>query len=358
MLNHFLRIYKPTPDWPDEGVSTALCLLTMDVHNQGMDVHNPGQLYAVGGRINPHHVTGGSPVSTVEMFDAWHGKWVTCPDMLQCRAACGAAALPDGRLLVTGGYDARGIQEGLLASCEIFDPVAGAWTPASSDMSEARWGHGCASLGNLVYAVGGCSVRPEAPFHGDCMEPLRSVEAYDAATGCWAPCAQLHVPRSGARLAALDDRHLAAIGGCNDGSGPNSATLTSVEIFDSQVGHWALLGRTLSVGRSTAGVAAIGGEEVLAEVYRVPLEEKKEEATTSASAAAAAPQAGNGAYSKDGHPDAGQQQSRQEPLPIQALAEGRQGCQAVTMMLPAPGHDFPLCTRRSSVQAAGRQGVQ
>ena len=160
------------------------------------------------------------------------------------------------------------------------------------------------------------------------------------------------------RLAALDDRHLAAIGGSTDGFGPYSEMLTSVEIFDSQVGHWALLGRTLSVGRSTAGVAAIGGEEVLAEVYRVPLEEKKEEATTSASAAAAAPQAGNGAYSKDGHPDAGHGQPGQERMPIQQLTDGRWDCQAVTMMLPAPGHDFPLCTRRSSVQAAGRQGVQ
>ena len=230
---------------------------------------------------------------------------------------------------------------------------------ASSDMSRARCGHGCATLGNLVYAVGGSSVQLGLRRgRAACMETLQGVEAYDAATGCWAPCAQLHVPRSGARLAALDDRHLAAIGGCNDGSGPFSEMLTSVEIFDSQVGHWALLGRTLSVGRSTAGVAAIGGEEVLAEVYRVPLEEKKEEATTSASAAAAAPPAGNGAYSKDGHPDAGQRQCRQERLPIQELAEGRQGCQAVTMMLPAPGHDFLLCTRRSSVQAAGRQGVQ
>ena len=155
------------------------------------------------------------------------------------------------------------------------------------------------------------------------------------------------------RLAALDDRHLAAIGGSTDGFGPYSEMLTSVEIFDSQVGHWALLGRTLSVGRSTAGVAAIGGEEVLAEVYRVPLEEKKEEATTSASAAAAAPPAGNGAYSKDGHPDAGQRQCRQERLPIQELAEGRQGCQAVTMMLPAPGHDFPLCTRKCVVVVGG-----
>ena len=170
------------------------------------------------------------------------------------------------------------------------------------------------------------------------------------------------------RLAALDDRHLAAIGGSTDGFGPYSEMLTSVEIFDSQVGHWALLGRTLSVGRSTAGVAAIGAEEVLvmggfpflasAEVYRVPLEEKKEEATTSASAAAAAPQAGNGAYSKDGHPDAGHGQPGQERMPIQQLTDGRWDCQAVTMMLPAPGHDFPLCTRRSSVQAAGRQGVQ
>ena len=110
-------------EWSDEGVSRALCLLKrrrtgplpQDVYSQVIakflqfDGPLPGQLYAVGGRINPHHVTGGSPVSTVEMFDAWHGKWVTCPDMLQCRAACGAAALPDGRLVVTGGYDARGI---------------------------------------------------------------------------------------------------------------------------------------------------------------------------------------------------------------------------------------------------------
>ena len=91
-----------------------------------------------------------------------------------------------------------------------------------------------------------------------------------------------------------------------------------------------------------------------AEVYRVPLEEeKKEEATTSASAAAAAPPAGNGAYSKDGHPDAGQRQGRQERLPIQKLAEGRMGCQAVTMMLPAPGHDFPLCTWKCVVVVGG-----
>ena len=231
-------------------------------------------------------------------------------------------------------------------------------------MSRARCGHGCATLGNLVYAVGGSSVQLGLRRgRAACMETLQGVEAYDAATGCWAPCAQLRVPRSGARLAALDDRHLAAIGGSNDGVGPYSEMLTSVEIFDSQVGHWALLGRTLSVGRSTAGVAAIGGEEVLviggwpglasAEVYRVPLEEKKEEATTSASAAAAAPQAGNGAYSKDGHPDAGHGQPGQERMPIQQLTDGRWDCQAVTMMLPAPGHDFPLCTRKCVVVVGG-----
>merc|ERR1719210_1946469 len=76
------------------------------------------QLYAVGGRNQQQ-----DPLDTVEMFDTWNGRWVTCPSMLARRAGCAAATLPNGRLLVVGGYDQRGIVEGLLGTCEVFDPA-------------------------------------------------------------------------------------------------------------------------------------------------------------------------------------------------------------------------------------------
>ncbi|CAK0881824.1 unnamed protein product, partial [Prorocentrum cordatum] len=90
--------------------------------------------------------TRADPLDTVDMFDTWHGQWVTCPSMLTRRAGCAAAVLPDGRLLVTGGYDQQGIVEGLLCSCEVFDPASQVWSKSPASLQRARWGHGCAVL--------------------------------------------------------------------------------------------------------------------------------------------------------------------------------------------------------------------
>merc|ERR1719454_903394 len=62
----------------------------------------PNMLYAIGGRNRRK-----GPVDTVEMFETWHGRWVQCPPMPRRRAGSAAASLPDGRLLVIGGYDER-----------------------------------------------------------------------------------------------------------------------------------------------------------------------------------------------------------------------------------------------------------
>lgn len=41
---------------------------------------------------------------------------------------------------------------------------------------------------------------------------------------------------------------------------------------------------------------------------------------------------------------------------IQDMAEGRMGCQAVVMRLPAPGKTFPTCTRQCVVVVGGENG--
>mmetsp|Transcript_84247 Transcript_84247/g.214470 ORF Transcript_84247/g.214470 Transcript_84247/m.214470 type:complete len:578 (+) Transcript_84247:100-1833(+) len=233
------------------------------------------QIYALGGRFEEQ------VLSTVEMFDTWRGKWVSQPPMAAKRCGCAAAALPGGGLLVVGGYDERGIVDGLLHSCEVFDPVIQKWAPCEHPLRRPRWGHACATLGGLVYTVGGCSLREGAPAHEAFMETLSSCEVLDpsGATGSgWRPAPSLCVARSGARVVALGSNYLAVVGGCDDVFG-RSEVLSSVELFDISTQRWELLAPLLQVPRSTAAVAAIddgrimvvGGTPALAstEVYRI-----------------------------------------------------------------------------------------
>mmetsp|Transcript_141573 Transcript_141573/g.394598 ORF Transcript_141573/g.394598 Transcript_141573/m.394598 type:complete len:404 (-) Transcript_141573:94-1305(-) len=345
--------------WVDPGASAALCWLAIDdrkgnprrahcslppcLYTDGIapflrfNGPQPNQLYAVGGRDQQQ-----DPLDIVEMFDTWHGRWVTCPRMLARRAGCAAAPLPDGRLMVVGGYDEKGIVDGLLATCEVFDPVRQAWSTDRARLERARWGHGCAPLRGLIYTVGGCSLRPGAPAREAHMETLRSCEAYDPESGTWAASADLHVARAGARVVALSDRHLAVVGGCDDVFG-RAELLPSVELFDGQAGRWSILDLQLSTPRTTAAAAALDERQILivggapslasAEVYALPK------------------------LGTNG------EQVCEDPAPrrparstVCEMAEGRMGCQAATMSLPAPGRTFPLCTRRCIVVVGGENG--
>lgn len=329
------------------------------------DAPQPNQLYAFGGRNQKHE-----PLDTVEMFDTWHGQWVQCPNMLAHRAGCAASLLPDGQLLVVGGYDERGIVEGLLDSCELFDPVEQRWHQASERLGRARWGHGCASMNGLVYAVGGCSLRQGAPPHEAFMETLRSCEVFDPSVGSWRPCAELHVARAGARVVALGDRYMAVVGGCDDVFG-RAELLPTVELFDCQSDRWALLDLQLSTPRTTAAVAALDDREILiiggapslssAEVYRVPevpatpecveAAEDGENAPSTAPGAAAPPLSGSSPASSS---SSGPQSVRRKR--VCDIAEGRMGCQAVALDLPATDGDYPLCTRSCIVVVGGENG--
>jgi len=296
----------------------------------------PNQLYALGGRNQ-----GLEPLNTAEMFDTWHGRWVACPSMLERRAGCAAAVLPDGKLIVVGGYNEKGIVAGLLASCEIFDPAAQTWNSHCAELQRSRWGHGCASMGGLVYAVGGCSLKPSAPAREAFMETLNGCEVYNPAENAWMPCPSLRVARAGSRVVVLGERFLAAVGGCEDVFG-RAEMLTSVELFEPSAERWSLLDVQLSTPRTTAAVAALDERHILvfggapslssAEVYQVP------------------------ERSDDGECSSGQASGTADGPSACDMAEGRMGCQAVQLNLPAPGQPYPLCTRPCVVVVGGENG--
>ncbi|CAE8620763.1 unnamed protein product [Polarella glacialis] len=339
--------------WTEEGVSSKLCWVAID-DRKGNSTRQcqslpqplysqmiasflrfegpvPDQLYVVGGRDHNQ-----DPLNVVEMFDAWHGRWVTCPSMTVRRAGCAAAALPDGRLLVAGGYNEQGIVNGVLGSCEVFEPSSQEWSQKCANLLRARWGHGCAVLGGLVYAVGGCALLAGSMPGEEMMETLKTCEVYNPATDKWSSSTSLNVARAGARLVSVAGGQLAAVGGCDDVFG-RAEMLASIEILNKGTGVWTLLSTQLGVPRTTAAAVALDDSRILvmggapslssAEVYHMP-----KRGTSPADC------------------------SGGSSLPICDMAEGRMGCQAVAMRLPAPGKTFPTCTRQCVVVVGGENG--
>lgn len=312
----------------------------------------PNMLYAIGGRN-----TQDGPLKTMDMFDTWHGKWVSCPPMPCARAGATAAALPDGQVMVIGGYDSRGTEHGILGTCDIYDPVQRQWVPdAAASLLRARWGHGAAVLGGFVFVVGGCSRRvaptrhaPNSIIIGNVgmplhMETLGVCERYDPELNQWKLCGELRVPRAGARVTALQNRFLAAVGGNEDVFGQDLNS-SSIELYDIESDRWSLLRAHLSVPRATAGVANIDNSHILvvggcrdgasvveksAEIYRA-LEPSDED---SAKIAEIVLKAG-------------------DQLQVPAMLEGRMGTQAACLLLPRKGGNYPVALQRCIAVVGG-----
>jgi N-acetylneuraminic acid mutarotase len=325
------------------------------------DAPLPDQLYVLGGRNEQQEA-----LDVVEMFDTWHGRWVSCPSMPVKRAGCACALLPDGRrLLVAGGYDERGIVAGLLATCNVFNPEDQSWSSRCADLGMARWGHGCAALGGRVFAVGGCALRAGSPLSEDLMETLRSCEVYNPSGDVWEPCASLNVARAGARLVALGEERLAAVGGCDDVFG-RAEMLTSVELYHIETGTWALLDAQLSVPRTTAAAAALddrrilvmGGAPSLAsvETYRMPAGKRARSSPGNGGIAATAAAGACGAVEPQSAEEEDDDDDDPMPAPVRDMEEGRMGCQAVAMRLPAAAGSYPLCNRWCVVVVGGENG--
>eukprot|EP00927_Polykrikos_kofoidii_P087095 TRINITY_DN9953_c0_g4_i1.p1 TRINITY_DN9953_c0_g4~~TRINITY_DN9953_c0_g4_i1.p1 ORF type:complete len:500 (-),score=80.12 TRINITY_DN9953_c0_g4_i1:126-1625(-) len=393
------------------------------------------QLYVIGGRNEDD-----GPLSTVEMFDFWRGQWVDCPNMGARRGGCAGTTLPDGRLFVGGGYDERGFIDGILASWEAFDPRTNRWSSDISPMNVARWGHACASLRGKTYVVGGCSLVPHAPARDDFMQTLRSCEIYDPAQDRWSLGPDLCVARGGTRLVVVDDRHLVAVGGCDDVFG-RADMLATVELLEASVGQWVLFASCLSVPRTAAAVAQLDDNSLLvvggacaddtsyvasSEVYQLPswltgccndeasaaswstaspgsassrrppssMSSSSSSSSLGALTSSAAPAPTSTAHSSSWHGPtvagsglsvirarasgvlndyaAVTEQVAQEIAPevarLQDIAgrascqtcppDGRMGCQAIAVDLPAPGKNFPSRTRRSILVVGGEKEAE
>ncbi len=206
-------------------------------------------------------------LASAEVYDRATGTFRTVAGMSTPRASHAAIALPDGRVLVTGGWTGRHAT----ASAELYDPVTGRFTPAGN-MVAARMSHSAVALpdsrvllccgsgteafaeifdpatstfsavtgsrtpagGYVAVAIADGRVLVTGGKHEGNV--LRLAEVFDPATGKFQPTGNMTMPRHKHAAALLPDGRALIIGGSSDGPRESYA---STEIYDPATGEFS-----------------------------------------------------------------------------------------------------------------------
>ena len=152
------------------------------------------------------------------------------PPMGTARYAHAATLLPNGGVLVVGGFNG-----GPLSSVEVYSPYTNTWSSAAP-LQTARYGHAVTVLRNgKVLVTGGCSA---ATFNMDSCDNnnafARGAELYDPVANAWSPAGSLALPHTNHTATLLSNDKVLVAGG--------TPWQSSAELFDWQKGMWSPTG--------------------------------------------------------------------------------------------------------------------
>lgn len=164
--------------------------------------------------------------ASAELYDPATGNFTPTGNMDTSRWDATATLLPDGKVLIAGGFTDGGFGSVLsLATAEIYDPTSGTFA-LTGRMSNPRAEHTATLLPNgKVLIAGGVNDDPSLP-----QEVFASAELYDPTTGTFTTSAQtaaMSVPRLGHAATLLSSGKVLIAGGDN-----SNGVLSSAELFD------------------------------------------------------------------------------------------------------------------------------
>ena len=181
------------------------------------------------------------------------------------RAAHTATLLPDGRVLIAGGFREEGTSEVAIASAEIFDPSTNRFIN-TNNMKEPRDGHTATLLPNgQVLLVGGWNQSGRTS----------TAELYDPQTGKFEYTGSMMAPRQGMTATLLKNGQVLIAGG----DSARSIQQLTAELYDSvtktftptgnlnngRMAHTATLlkdGKVLLVGGSSGNDIILASAEI------------------------------------------------------------------------------------------------
>jgi hypothetical protein len=200
-----------------------------------------GNVLVTGGQWN---VAAHAILDTAEVYDAGSGTFLPAGSMTVARYWHTATLLPDGKVLVAGGY---GLTGQALDSAEIYDPETGLFTETGL-LGAARYGHTATLLAadGVVLLAGGYGAGV-----------LSSAELYDPASGTFQSTGDLGFARHFHTATALPSGKVLLAGGVTA-----TEPLSSAELYDPVAGAFAAT-ESMEVDRYFHSATLLDSGEVL-----------------------------------------------------------------------------------------------
>jgi hypothetical protein len=174
-----------------------------------------GTVLVAGGQHIVNESNGG--VTSAEIYDPATGLWHSAGTMATGHGLATASLLPDGRVLVAGGAALGGCCGGMTAA-DLYSPATGTWQ-AAANMNVAREVAASVVLPDgTVLMTGGYNGITTTPY-------LASTEIYQPATNTWTPGPSMTQGRENHTATLLPDGQVLVAGG--DAGAPGNAFATA-----------------------------------------------------------------------------------------------------------------------------------
>jgi Kelch motif/Galactose oxidase, central domain len=190
------------------------------------------------------------PYRTTELYDPRSGTFESGADMTIGRSGHTATLLKDGKVLIVGGWTGR---YDIRRSAELYDPATNTFV-RTGEMVVERAGNTATLLRDGRVLIAGGEDRDE--------NKLASAEVYDPATGKFTLTSSMAEPRAAHTATALKDGKVLIAGG-SSGHYPAQTVYRSAEIFDPATGKFTPTGAMTTPRHKHAAILLRSGKVLI-----------------------------------------------------------------------------------------------